>query len=409
MTQPAALFAPYDPDKCQVCGDCLASCPVVEVSRDKARRAMEQMRAGEHVGWLDRRCQLCLACNLTCPQQANPANLIFQRFAETMVQKGPRTWSAYFQQQQPGNFRARAHRALPEEDRALLASWRDESPAEDVLYPGCNFCNTAWLARTSLLAGHEIRGGFDLCCGEPFFRTGMENELRQTARRLNGWLDRLGVRRLTVMCTAGTCMFRYVLPRYGLDHRMEVRPYLDMIHEDFTSGRRQVKQPLNETVTIQESCYGKVLGPDYMDKVRELLALIGCQVVEMKHHREASLCCGIGAGFPPAVGYHPLALIAGALRVWREAKATGAQRLVTYCSGCLLMLSAMGNFYPFRLEISHLLHLLSQATGENLPDHMPAVSKATIAGALRYQTPKLARFGRQHLPPFETDGDSSAG
>ncbi|MHA1568517.1 MAG: (Fe-S)-binding protein [Alphaproteobacteria bacterium] len=401
MHAPADLFAPYDPDKFRVCGECLAACPVMDIDLEEAKEAMETMRRGEHVSWIDRRCQTCLACNLTCQQGANPAQLILARFAETMAMEGPRKWGRHFQQQQTVNFRSDAAAALPAEDKALLESWRNESPAEEITYPGCNFCNTAWLARSRMLAGHEIRGGFDLCCGEPFFRTGMESELRQCAGRLNRWLGRLGVKRMTVMCTAGTCLFRYVLPRYGLTHKMEVRSYIDLLYEEFRAGRHTVVKPVTRTVTVQESCYGKVLGPAYMDKVRDLLALIGCRVVEMKHRRETSLCCGIGAGFPPTVGYHPLALMTGAARVWREAGATGAERLVTYCSGCLLMLSSMGYFYPTNIGAVHLFALLAEAIGETLDDPLGKVRRSLVAGTMRRQFPRLLDFGRAPLEPFE--------
>jgi Fe-S oxidoreductase len=400
MHDPAALFAPYNRDRCQVCGECLTHCPVMRFDAKSARRAVETMRAGKHVRRLDLRCQMCLACNVACPNGANPAGLIFARFAETMAQAGPRKWGAYFQQQQQVNFRTDAAAVLPAEDQALLAAWRDETPAEEITYPGCNVCNTAWLTRTRLLAGRDLRGGFHVCCGEPFFRTGMEDELRQCAGRLNGWLGRLGARRVTMLCTAGACMFRYVLPRYGLTHEMEVRPFLEMLHADFKAGRHVVTAPLGLTVTVQESCYGKVLGEDYRRKVRELLEMAGCRVVEMKHHGDCSLCCGIGAGFAPAVGYHPAFMVHGAMRVWREAAATKADLLVTYCAGCLLTLSAMGAFYPGRLPASHLLTLLARAIGEQPADPLDRVSRAMLWGAIRRQFPRLVDFRRAKLGPF---------
>jgi Fe-S oxidoreductase len=176
-----------------------------------------------------------------------------------------------------------------------------------ILYPGCNLCNTAWLTRSRLLSGYDIRGGFHVCCGEPFYRTGMDDHLRRTARNLDRWLDTLGVKHMTVACTAGACLFRYVLPRYGLRHQMEVRPLLSRVSSTiFSAGRHKVEKTLDLRVTVQESCYGKILGPAYMAKVRALLTMIGCTVVEMPHSHERSLCCGIGAGFAPDVGYHPL-------------------------------------------------------------------------------------------------------
>lgn len=403
MNDPTIFFAPYDAAKCETCGQCLSSCPVMDISLDRARAMIAALRAGERVAKLERGCQTCLACNFACPNGANPAQLIRARFAERIKQDGARKWSAYFQQQQPDNFRAAAADALPADDRALLDSWRDESPAEHILYPGCNLCNTAWLARTKLLAGYDIRGGFHVCCGEPFYRTGMDDHLRRTAQNLNRWLGVLGVKRMTVACTAGACLFRYVLPRYGLTHEMEVRPLLEDLFDEFSAGRIKPEKSLGLTVAVQESCYGKILGPVYMAKVRSLLTMIGCEVVEMRHSHEQSLCCGIGAGFAPDVGYHPLVMTAGAVRVLREAGATRADRLVTYCSGCLLTLTGMGMLYPGHVGVSHLLALLAEATGETLSDPLPAVGRAMLAGALRRQFPRLLDFGRAKPEPPPLD------
>ncbi|HPQ70300.1 MAG TPA: (Fe-S)-binding protein [bacterium] len=399
MHDPAGFFAPYDAAKCATCGQCLAACPVLTIDADEGRAMIATLRDGGRVAKLERGCQTCFACNFACPNGANPAQLIRARFAERMEQDGPRRWSAYFQQQRPDNFRAAAADALPAEDRELLDSWRDETPVEKILYPGCNLCNTAWLARTRLLDGYDIRGGFHVCCGEPFYRTGMDDHLRRTARNLDRWLDALGVKHMTVACTAGTCLFRYVLPRYGLQHEMEVRPLLEDLFDDFSAGRRPVERSLGLRVTVQESCYGKILGPAYMAKVRALLTMIGCTVVEMQHSHERSLCCGIGAGFAPDVGYHPLVMTAGAARVLREAGRVKADRLVSYCSGCLLTLTGMGQLYPGHVGVSHLLALLAEATGETLPDRISAVSRAMLAGALKRQFPRLLDFGRVKMPP----------
>ena len=105
--------------------------------------------------------------------------------------------------------------------------------------------------------------------------------------------------------------------------------------------------------------------------------------------------------FPPAVGYHPAYLMAGAVRVWREAAASGAERVVSYCSGCQLMLSAMGYFYPWNIGVDHLLALLSRAVGEEPADRLGPVKRAMVLGAVRRQFPRLLDFRRGKLEEFE--------
>jgi hypothetical protein len=75
-------------------------------------------------------------------------------------------------------------------EKKLLEKWADTSPCEEFAYAGCNICSAPYLTQAKFLQGLNIRGGLDYCCGEMYFRTGMLDQLRQTAARLNRYVGR---------------------------------------------------------------------------------------------------------------------------------------------------------------------------------------------------------------------------
>jgi len=395
------LFKPYDFEACEVCGTCLSTCPVMELPLTEAKREMEAMRSGEQGRHVLSRCESCFACNLACPNGANPAQLFLARFGEHYDKHSLPPYGLFFQPYQEHNFRQVALDGMPEDERQMVESWKDESPVEEFLYPGCNLTATAYLTRTSLLAGLPIRGGMDYCCGETLYRTGLHDHLRQNAARLDAWIRRLGARRMHVLCNAGTVMFTRVLPRFGFTSDVEIVPMLPRIHKRLMQGEIPVVKKLGMKLTIQESCYAKVLGPDYADIPREICEAIGVEVVEMEHCRERSFCCGIGGGFPAKSGYNPFRIIGASARVLSEARRTGADGILAYCSGCLIMLSTMRMVVPTFLPVYHLLELIAEAAGEPVERRITRRALTHLLGTMRYQFPKLLSGGRVRMKEIE--------
>jgi Fe-S oxidoreductase len=397
---PDALLGDYDKDACRVCGRCLRECPVMELPEADARREMEELRAGRDGNHVLARCETCLACNLVCPNAANPAALFRARFEDAVRRDGLPAWSPYFQPHESPNYRGSAVAWMRAEDRARLESWKSLEPVEEFFYPGCNLSSMPSLLSPSILGDLPIRGGMEVCCGETLFRMGMLDRLRENTARLDAWLARLGAKRMYLLCTAGVTMFRHVLPRYGLASRIEVVPYLPILRERVRAGVIRLPRSLDMNVTLQESCYGKVMGDDYMDAPREILAAAGVRVVEMAHRRERSRCCGIGGGFPPKSGYDPARMILAARRVLADARATGASAIATYCGGCWMMLSAMRPFLPTTMPVYHVVELLRMAMGETLDRPVWRLMAANLVGPIVHQFPKRLSRRRVRKAPI---------
>lgn len=392
----------YRYDLCEECGRCLAECPQMHLEPKRAAIEVKKLRNMEKSKAL-RLCTTCFACDFICPNGCNPAELIQNRWGAIRRETGLAERARYFLPHSRPNFRTHVIDNMSPREKELISSWADLSPAPEVCYPGCNIITTPLLALSPALEGLDIRGALEYCCGEMYFRMGLFDQVRRVARKTQVFFEALEARKVTILCTAGYYMFTEVLPHFGADYAFEVESYLSHVKRRMDSGELELKYPLDMVVTVQDSCYAKHFGKSYMDAPREILSRAGARVVEMKNSRECMLCCGIGAGFSPYSDYNPARLTAGAIRVMRAAKKSGAEALVTYCSGCLQMFSTGMVLYRTGLPVYHLLEIIDMALGvQNEPFHS-RLGRKMLMGVARHQFPKLLSTKRFE-PPAIHDG-----
>ena len=383
------LFDKFNAEKCTLCGECFHQCPVMQLPLDVAKAEIERLVNGEETKHVLQKCTSCFACNFICPEGCNPAQRILDVWHEKSVHEGIPIRAMYYTPDSTLNFRTYVLDRLPEDEKALVKSWEDVSPCDEVFYPGCNVITVPYLTRTKLLDGVNIRGSLNLCCGETYYRTGQYEMAERAAKRLETWCKQLGFKRMIVPCTAGRNMFTNVLPKFGVKFDFEIQHMLPWILEKIEKGEVQITNPLNMTVTIQESCYGKFFGDEYMDVPRRLLEKAGARVVEEDLCREKALCCGIAGGFSYTSGYNPWDITLATIRTLRLAKRTRAQALAVYCAGCLQMLTVGQVVYPNRMPIYHILELLQIAIGEKPERRHKQRARTMFRGVAINQFPKV--------------------
>jgi Fe-S oxidoreductase len=409
-----SFFAGFKFEDCDAGGVCLTQCPIIDMSLDSARVEMQRLLAGENTERVLSQCQSCFTCNFYCEKSCNPTSLILQRWQEQYQREGLKTRGRYFMTYHPNypNFRTYGIERMTSEERSILERWRSDAPlkGDTLTYPGCNIILTPTLVQSSLFSSLDIRGRLEYCCGETLFRTGYADELRQVARRLDRWFRKLKPRNLIVLCTAGTNVFRNVLPNYGLEYEFEsITSYIEWLWNRLESGEIEIEEELSLRVAIQDSCYSKMFGDDYMDLPRKILHAIGCEVVEMEHTREHMRCCGIAAGFSVDSAYHIMRMRGATVANLDAAKKTGTNALCVYCSGCLQTYYISKKLYlkPFGLDIYHLIELLQLAIGETPRRLIDRTASKMFPGIMKQS---LKTWSRKtfRLPPIPEEPEEDA-
>ena len=397
------LFAAYNRDRCTRCGECFHRCPVMRLPIRRAINEMERLRAGRDTRDVLQRCQSCFACNLDCPEQANPTQLVLQRWYEAYQRDGYPVRGAFYVPHAEHNFRSYAVARLPKDEQAMVRRWAERTPAPEILYPGCNWITAPYLAKSSVLDGVTIRGSLAACCGEMYYRMGLYDQVHQSAQRLIAYLHGMKVERLITPCTACLNLMTNILPSFGYELGVEVEHMLPWMLRRMDRGEIKPRRKLSLTATVQESCSGKLFGHGFMDYPRELLDRLGVRVREQRLHRDHAACCGIASGFSINSAYHPKDTIRSTLRALSLAQRTGADAIATYCAGCLQMLPLGQLVKPWaRQPIYHVMELLQMALGEPTISQRERRRRAAtvLGGVTRNQGPAVLSRRCEPIPPF---------
>ena len=382
--------------------------------KDLAIDEIKKLIAGEKTKQVLSKCQSCFSCNFYCPENAHPTGLVLQRWNEQYQKEGLKVRAKHYMTLYPyyPNFRSYVMEHLPQKTKDLVKSWASLEPlkGDTLTYPGCNIITFAELAQASFFKDLDIRGRLEYCCGETLFRTGYKDELYQITKRLDKWFNILKPKKLLVLCTAGTNVFKYVLPHYGLTYKFEeIKSYIQYLWEKIQKGEIQFKKKLEMTISIQDSCYAKMFGDDYMDLPRKVLELAGAKIIETDSSRESIRCCGIGAGFSVNSSYHSFKIRSSAIRNFKAFKKTKVDAVCVYCAGCLATFGANKKLYFRRLKIYHIIELIQMAIGDEPTLTEKAKKdrgKHFFWGTVKNQLPKLyskKRFKIEKIPENPPD------
>jgi Fe-S oxidoreductase len=164
------------------------------------------------------------------------------------------------------------------------------------------------------------------------------------------------------VCPACYNMFTHVLPKqFGARFDFKTKFIADYLLERIADGRLRLDHPMNRRAVVHDSCQGRILGPEFMERQRELLRAAGVTPVDSTAAREEGLCCGIAAG---CNRFDPRDILRASGMAHRMARKAGAPEMAVYCGGCLLMLSLSRFALPGSLPVIHSLQYVQEAAGE---------------------------------------------
>jgi len=148
--------------------------------------------------------------------------------------------------------------------------------------------------------------------------------------------------------------------------KFEIEHYTTLAQRLFAEGRLQVTKPLKYRVTFHDPCHLGRFNKGY-DAPRELLKLLGCELIEMGRCKANSFCCGAGGGriwVPDPVGSEKPAQN----RIKEAAAIPGLEVYVVSCPKDLTMfedaLKTTGNEGKF--VVKELIELIREAVPARL-------------------------------------------
>jgi len=173
----------------------------------------------------------------------------------------------------------------------------------------------------------------ELCCGSPVRNAGYEVEDRKLARKNFDIFKEHNIKKIITNCPACFKTLGFDYKEMLSDWNIEVEYILTTILRELKE--KQIKKRTIKKITYHDPCHlGRHVG--MYEEPRQILSLLGYEIVEMIHNKEEALCCGAGAGL--RVNNPKLASKIVENRI-KEAVKTKSEKLITSCPLCFSHLS----------------------------------------------------------------------
>lgn len=325
----------------------------------------------EHIAFT---CMTCGSCDVSCKvcrYNLEPLDMV-RALKFDLVEKGHEVPA----HKVLVDFLAKEYNTMmqPKSQRGQWAAGLDvpRVPAEscDVLFfAGCRYSFDKDLQATSasavkLLKQAGVRVGIvgqgEMCCGSRIYSMGYEDAFARLAKaNLNVW-TKAGITTIVTACADCYYAFKRLYPQLGA--QIKVLHITEYIHQLLREEKLTFTKELPMAVTYHDPCHLGRQGEPYVpwqggekkikaqiivyepnrpryngawgvyDQPRQILkAIPGIELVEMQRIREYSWCCGAGGGVREA--FPEYAAWTASERI-EEAKATGAEAIVSACPWC---------------------------------------------------------------------------
>jgi len=184
-----------------------------------------------------------------------------------------------------------------------------------------------------------IMGREEACCGGRAHDMGYQGELTKYVDHNTEAFATAGVKTVVVSCSDCYQAFKLLYAEAGKE--LEVLHIVEYIDRLIKEGKIKLTKEVPMRVTYHDPCHlGRRSKPyvpgEPIDGVYEpprdiLRAIPGIELIEMERIKEYAWCCGAGGGVKEA--YPDFALWTAGERI-EEAKAAGAEAIVTACPWC---------------------------------------------------------------------------
>ncbi len=341
---------------CVECGRCQEVCPASAVGRPLSPRsfmlsvrrdvlARTSIDLDSDVVWS---CTTCGACTEACPLLIEQVTMMidYRRF---LVEQGElpvpmlQALESLSHWGNPWNLPPEQRWSWADSLGAPLAAESDHD-IEVLYYAGCSACydpvpRNAARGFLELLnrakVSYRVLGNRESCCGDPARRLGEEGLFRKIAAKNVRLFSQLNPKILVTGCPHCAHVFKEEYPDFPAGIR--VLHYTTFLAELLKEKRFLPDRELGFPVTFHDPCYLGRYGGEFHAARQLLEACPGVTVREMEKNRADSFCCGGGGGqsWLDVRGTDRMNNVRVA-----EAAHTGAEKLVTACPYCQIMLNS---------------------------------------------------------------------
>jgi Fe-S oxidoreductase len=332
----------FDESKCTLCGECLIKCPYLAYPEDKAKIEFKKLIDGENTP-VTADCITCAACNMFCPEGANPFDLINERQEETgsfkMSEEALRNFNL------ASILPSKIIKGKPEKPVINLCSIGDLIPGvfEGELFDGMTY----------------LKGG-KYFCYLGWIHGGKPSMLKENAQKFVDNLAKTGAKEIILFHDDCYAMLANKVKEYGIEVPFKPVHIFEYLR-DYVKEHIEKINKLNMKIAYQQPCASRYTFEK--DKILdELFELIGVERVNRKYDREGALCCGSPQGSMLNVSKEE----AGEWKTKNiiDAKKAGAEALVFLCPICTLSLRSRAKAQG--LEPFFISNLVRVALGEEL-------------------------------------------
>jgi Fe-S oxidoreductase len=347
----------FNEETCQRCGTCLEQCPFLRLPVESAKKEIVKMIETRKSRKIIKNCASCSYCNIICPTESNPYDLIREIRLKNYRENGVRCISL-ITEEVPHNLMAIGLEIDTEVKSRDLKEYQNPPKSNTMFYIGCGipYCFPD-LAKTKLFSDLPLLGGIKYCCGGYVHSCFGQDEARIKGLELHEKFKNLGVERLITFCPGCDAMIKGVYPSIIDGFNVEGQTIIDYLIEQYHKGELNIKNKISQRITFQDPCPWRSLDKKIYHGPREFLEIIGAEVVEMKHNKERSLCCGA----PLSVSNRTLATNIAKERI-SEAVDVNAGIIAHICTGCLATLSRHAT--ERNIKSYYITELAQMAIGE---------------------------------------------
>ncbi len=367
-------------DACNRCGLCLEECPTISLSHEGAVKDINTLidgNAQESVAF--NKCTTCNVCDLKCPNNALPYELILERFDKWRKNHGLPNFAKLGFPNESGNIWTGLRPLMEKEELELLHNWENRLGEErkEIVLTGFYTNIVPYLAQVKVLENIRSKMVGSEClwgCGGDTNKIGMLELTEQVIKLIQNQFSKMGVERIYCFMEAEAAMLEEVLPeRFNAEFDFEAVPLDNLVLEKIQENEIDLEE-LEITVTVHDNCMSRYLDGNPQKVVRKIVKKTGCNLVEMKHSKSEALCCGWAATIPTLHGEganNPLStlfyLFSNLYRRLEEAEETGADAIVTSCPACYIFLSLISILSDSEMKVYHLFELVELSSGRTPP------------------------------------------